>query len=447
MKPFFRIPNPRHRTAQAVSGKRTLRRELSLSIIGMTLLSALVYTSLLEWYYERGFVETSHVSLRMEMRDFVQRYAANPDIPLPDSLILSFYLDDWQQIPEFYRSKFSREQLHSTREMSVDWFPNGEYEWEGSHYIVARSELLADGRRLYGFVDYDTDLMTTEEKADFDRFFTRIFLVGGLFILLMSMIVIIFGRQLNKHTQHLANWADNLALENLNQPVPNFRYQEFNRISDRLMDAFQRISGLLEREHRFLRNASHELRTPIAVIRANMELLDKIGYQPTQERPMERINRASQGMLQITKTLLWISREKTDKPTESRVCLHQLTEELTEDLGYLLKDKPVTLDFSPPTEQIERTLARTPLRIVLTNLIRNAFQHTQEGEVMIRCQPDRLIIENRDQGLAHGDSEDSYGLGLMLSQQICERMNWQLALEHKANGVYAVLTLSDSQQK
>lgn len=433
--------------------RRTLRKELSLSIIGLALLSALVYTGLLDFYYQRGFVETSHVTLRMEVREFVQRYAEDPETEPPSTRILHFFLDDWDAIPEFYRSKFSKTTLEAGEVQDVDWFPNGMFEWDGYHYMVARSVKLEDGRRLYAIVDYDADLMTESEQADFDRFFVRVLLVGGIFILLMTLMVVLFGRRMNRQTQQLADWADQLTLENMHEGRPDFRYQEFNRISDRLSGAFQRISALLEREHRFLRNASHELRTPIAVIRANMELLNKMGFEPRQERPAERIDRASQSMLHITETLLWISRETADQPRVAEVNIQAMLLEMTEDLSYLLKDKPVTLALNSSAEAgLSKNdvvnLAVTPFRIVLTNLIRNAFQHTQEGDVQVQCLAGRVIINNTDNGLAHGNRDDSFGLGLMLSQQICERMGWRLQLDIRDNGVCAELHyLSDNETK
>ena len=426
------------------TGKRTLRRELSFYILGLTLLSAVLYTVLLKFYYERGFSETTHITLRIEMERFAERYALDPTTPVPHSQILHMRIDDWQSMPEFFQRVITQEEMDSGQSIDVDWSPYGHRNWQDAHFIVAQSMLLHDGKRLYALVDYEANLLTDAEKEHFDHLNRKIFIVGGTFILLMVLTVWLFNHRMQRNTNALATWAENLTMEQLKQDIPDFRYQELNRISHQLYEAFNRISGLLEREHRFLRNASHELRTPIAVIRANMELLEKIGYDGMLGRPLERIQRANKGMQQLTETLLWISRENEVTPRTEMIQPEQFLQEMIDDLSYLLNDKPVELqlDFTPEQKPIE--LPITPLRIVLTNLIRNAFQHTQEGSVRFTLTHDSLEIENQDNGMAHGDSEDSFGLGLMLVEQICERMDWVLEVERRDNGVTARLVIPSS---
>ena len=423
------------------TGKRTLRRELSFYIIGLTLVSAFFYTMLLKFYYERGFAETTHITLRVELQEFAKQYALDPSTPLPHSQVLHMRIDDWHTMPTFFQQQISKEEIDTGEVIDVDWSPNGHHEWEGVRFLVGQSVLLNDGKRLYGIIDHKADLLTDIEKDEFDRLFRKIFIVGGVFISLMVCTVWLFNRRMQRNTRALSAWAESLSMENLKQDIPDFRYQELNRISDQLYAAFDRISGLLAREHRFLRNASHELRTPIAVIRANMELLEKIGYSGMIERPLERIQRANKGMQQLTETLLWISRENEVVPKVETVHPEPLVQEIIEDLSYLLSDKPVELqlNFTEALQEVE--LPVTPLRIVLNNLIRNAFQHTQEGLVRFTLTPDSLEIENQDNGLSHGDSEDSFGLGLMLVEQICERMDWVLEIKRRADGVTAKLTI------
>lgn len=418
---------------------RTLRRELSIYILGLTLFSACFYTLLLTFYYERGFAETAHVTLRVEMREYAKKYAIDPATPLPKAQIFHFRVDDWQAMPEFFQQVITQDQMDSGDAVDVEWSPNGHDEWEGARFIVGQSIVLSDGKRLYGIVDHEGDLLTDDEKDDFDRQFYKIFFVGGVFISLMVFIVWFFNRRMQRYTNALAVWAEGLSMKNINQEIPDFRYQELNRIGHQLHGAFDRISRLLEREHLFLRNASHELRTPIAVVRANMELLDKMGYDEIMARPLGRINRANKGMQQLIETLLWLSRENEAAPQISSIHPTAFLEDIIEDLKYLLDNKPVVMthDFSEEIQSIE--LPVTPLRIVLANLIRNAFQHTQEGQVSFTLTQDSFQIENQDSGTAHGDSDDSFGLGLMMVQQICERMQWPLELEHRDNGVRARL--------
>jgi signal transduction histidine kinase len=139
---------------------------------------------------------------------------------------------------------------------------------------------------------------------------------------------------------------------------------------------------------------------------------------------------------------LWLSRENEASPTQRELRADELLDELSEDLNYLLQDKPVVVKRNYEGDLPILSLPETPLRIVLSNLLRNAFQYTCEGEVMLEVSRQQWSIENHEQGEQHTDSDNSFGLGLMLVKQICERLEWSLALHFQADGVRAVLALS-----
>jgi len=271
-----------------------------------------------------------------------------------------------------------------------------------------------------------------------------VFIFTALYILLMLLAVWFHNRRISRHTSQLANWAESLGLERCEPP--NFRYSEMQRIAEQLSSAFQRIARLLDREHQFLRHASHELRTPIAITRANMELLNKVGVPQPIATPIERIARANQSMQQLTETLLWLSRESEAPPSLRSVNLCQLLDCVSEELQYLLQTKTVTVkrDYAQALE--DSVLAETPLRIVLSNLVRNAYQYTAEGEVLFTITQQRLIIENIDttDGEQPADQDHSFGLGLMLANKICERLGWQLLLEPNGQGMRAELLLTST---
>lgn len=230
----------------------------------------------------------------------------------------------------------------------------------------------------------------------------------------------------------------------MDQPHPNFRYAELEQIASQLQGSYQRNAVLLEREHQFLRHASHELRTPIAVTRTNLELIEKMGMPPGYERPVERIDRANKGMQQLTETLLWLSRENEAAPSVHEIALDQLLHELIDDLRYLLNEKEVALKTEHIQALSPRLVSITPMRIILSNLIRNAFQYTCEGEIRFDLNEERLIIENIDAGSEMVDPDNSFGLGLMLVKKICEKLGWELDLVFSQQGVKACLILQNT---
>ena len=421
--------------------KRTMRRELSYYILGLSVITALAFFVLLNIYFEQGLDKAARTTMLMDARTYEALYKQDPTTPLPSSYTMRFFLDDWKGAPAFYQKAIPFDELKPAEFFDIEWSPHDIVEWQDAHYIIIYWHKLFDGRNLFVVSDYDANLLTTEEQNSFDHNFYRIFYFVGAYLLLMLLAVWFYNRRINRHTQRLAAWAEAMTLDNINQPRSDFRYVELNCIAEQLQQAFERIASLLEREHHFLRHASHELRTPIAIVRANIELLDRIGIPATIERPISRIRRANHGMLQLTETLLWLSRENEAAPTPRAVEVDQMLDELIEELEYLLQDKALKIirhyDSNLPCLQ----LPETPLRIVLSNLIRNAFQYTYEGQVSFTVKADRLVIENQDKGEKRLESDDSFGLGLILVKQICERMQWSLQLIPQEKGVRAELEL------
>lgn len=420
--------------------ERSMRRELSNYILGLAMATAVIFVAALIKYFETGLDKAAYAGILMEVRSFEREYAKNPDTPLPTSYSTHFYLDNWDQAPDFYKRVIPFDELEVGEFTFAEYSPHGIDEWDDSRYMLAYWHRLADGRDLFVVNDFEGNMFTAEERAEFDEYFFRVFYLGGGYLLLMLLVVWFYNWRINRYTQALAGWAEALTLASIDEPRPDFRYTELNRIAGQLQEAFRRIATLLEREHQFLRHASHELRTPIAVIRANMELLDKIGVPERISSPVKRVRRANQSMLQLTETLLWLSRENEAAPRVEEVRVDLLLDELCEDLKYLLQEKPVRLRREYAPDLAARELPVTPLRIVLSNLLRNAFQYTGEGEVILQVNADSLLIENWEMGRCDNDPDQSFGLGLMLVQRICERMGWQLEMAFEEQGVIARLT-------
>lgn len=415
-----------------------MRRELALYVSGLALMTALAFAFALELFFIKGLDEAVGGALLMEARSFEAKYRQNPETPLSNSSSIRSFLDNLDNAPEFYRQLIDPDTLQPEQFSEYHWEPYGEENWQDSRYLIVYLHLLPDQRRLFVISDYQSNLLTKEEQADLDQTWQLKFYLAGGYLLIMLLAIWLYNRRINHYTQKLADWAYSLSLENIQQSVPNFHFHELNSIAEQLRSAFDRIARLLEREHQFLRHASHELRTPIAIIRTNLELLQRVGIPTMFERPMERINRASQNMQQLTGTLLWLSRENDTPPSISSVDPVRLLDDISEELAYLLQGKEVQLQRDYPEARSVQTLPLVPLRIVLANLLRNAYQFTERGTITLTVTNQSIVIRNKSEYLAE-DSDSSFGLGLMLVQKICDRLGWQLSLEWLNHGVKAEL--------
>jgi len=195
------------------------------------------------------------------------------------------------------------------------------------------------------------------------------------------------------------------------------------------------VQESLEREQRFLGYASHELRTPIAVVRTNSELLRKMiskGITPEKQiAVLDRIERAGFTMTDLTETLLWLNRQEGKSLPSKRIHVGALTRQVESELHYLLKGKPVDVNVSIDDSELE--LPEGLCRIVITNLIRNAFQHTQNGDVDIVLMNNQLTIASRDSDKDVEREELGFGLGLELTKRLIEQYGWEYFSYNKGN--------------
>ena len=78
---------------------------------------------------------------------------------------------------------------------------------------------------------------------------------------------------------------------------------------------------------------------------------------------------------------------------------------------------------------------------MLTNLIRNAIQHTESGKISVFIKDDRVIVSDTGAGMdptelnlvtqSHvgGDRNKGFGLGLSIVTRLCDRLGWRLKFE------------------
>lgn len=348
-------------------------------------------------------------------------------------LVLGFSVaSDWRDVPEDIRQHITvppsepfvlEKYIDSTSLFGppkAGYFVISVINRRGQQRFVSRS-----------FVGEPPDMVAHEDFPHFLWIF--IFCIAG--IVTFSVVLILMMRSVASPVERLRDWAKSLSAENLKHSPPDFRYNELNTLAAIVKNSLGSVQKSLEREQVFLRHASHELRTPIAVIRTNTELLKKLGVSNEEKSKaiVERIERASLTMGHLTDTLLWMSREEQSPLPVQEVDLACLVPELVEELRYLLQGKDVTVGVETSSHVMQ--LPVTGCRIVLTNLIRNAFQHTQRGRVIIAQVGNSVVIQNTNADSASGETSDlGFGLGLDLTDKLIKRFGWEYEHRKEAAG-------------
>ena len=431
----------------------------------VAIIFVLAYTAIVNLYFIAGLAQSNYQDLRLEAQHFAIQYKKNPNIMPPNTIHFSGYIG-WKNVPNSDKKHFNKptegsKSISDSVTLTHDnqWFPSP----KEIIYLVTLP--LNNNETLFLFRYVNTEKYAISMNSEVLGLASFTLPIAMVFFLLLHFVVKLTLKYNLKRLNHLDRWVGELTLDNAEQPTPNFNFDEFNRIANKQRTTLLKIKSLIENEQDFLRHASHELRTPIAVVKSNSELLERLlstkdSDNETQEnsnqKALSRIARAANNMQQLTETLLWLSREESVDIVSDKVSLKDLLTELIEDNNYLLNGKSVDVFTKLSDDQL--TLAVTPYRLILSNIIRNAFQYTQNGAINITFKNHKVRIDNvnymsgdfnhaqREQNRALS-SDYGFGLGLRLVEKIISKLTWGYQNIAILDGRSVEITFTDSKQK
>lgn len=226
----------------------------------------------------------------------------------------------------------------------------------------------------------------------------------------------------------LGSWIARRALEPLDQIIT-----EVEEISDgrslhrrlaqpmvrdefgRLAETLNQMMGRLERSfvalRRFTADASHELKTPLTVLRAGVERAVTTPNVPQEtlvvlEETLQEVNR----MTELVDALLTLARADEGRAPLARemVDLRGVVHEVEETGELLAEPGEVRIETDVPAEPVMLEVDRTRMRQLVMNLMTNAVKYTPAGglvKISLAEQPHRVILAVSDTGIgiAPGD--------------------------------------------
>jgi len=315
--------------------------------------------------------------------------------------------------------------------------------YDGIEYHIAVQVFSKRTEPLYLFFDVSALEFTETRK-------TRIGIILGcgvaLVICLGLWMGLLLSRKIISPVAHLADQVQQLSPENLpaNLSEP-FTNDEVGVLATTLEKAVQRIESFLQRERQFTRDASHELRTPVTVIKGAVEVIKR--QMPFEQRavnrPMNRIERAVADMENIIEIFLWLGREEVLELSEDRCDVVQVIKKVIDQYRHLFADKSIEIELhteAEPALHVPPPLFQT----VISNLIKNAFQFTPEGKILVTVCENKIAISDTGKGIAsrdlktvtdpyvRGENSKGHGVGLAIVKRLCRRLDWNFDIESSA---------------
>jgi signal transduction histidine kinase len=176
-------------------------------------------------------------------------------------------------------------------------------------------------------------------------------------------------------------------------PLPVAR-DEIRRLGETLNEMLDRLRGAFERERRFVADASHELRTPITVVKTELEAALRFGdHGPETREALRAAVEECERLVQLAEDLLVLARAADGRlpvgceRLEARSVLEDVRERARGRAA--ARGRTITVE-APPGLAFDADPMR--VRQALGNLVDNALRHG-EGAIALRARPDSTGIE------------------------------------------------------
>jgi len=223
------------------------------------------------------------------------------------------------------------------------------------------------------------------------------------------------------------------------RPVPESHApSELKPLLGAMNGLFTRIEDALARERRFTADAAHELRTPLAVLRAQWDVVRRAGSQAERAQAEARLALGLDNMDRLVTQMLALSRLESavNAPMTADVHWPAIVEQAMGDCLSLAERRGIELACEwpqPGRHALPMTGDEQLLTVMLRNLLDNAVRYAPPGTlVMVRFTEDRLEVENAGDPLAPdqlarmgerfhrpaGQQEGGSGLGVSIVQRI-----------------------------
>jgi heavy metal sensor kinase len=263
-------------------------------------------------------------------------------------------------------------------------------------------------------------------------------IIAPLFFVLSIVGGSVLSASSLRRIDRITKRTDEITTQNLDDKIPGEEFNdEYGRLVHTLNRMIKRIKKSIDYMNQFSIAASHELKTPLTILRGEVEVALRHPKTPEQYREiLQSNNEEILRLINIVDRLFLVSRfdNKLIKANLKRVDLKDLLERIVDNLGYLSSDKNNRLIMEADTD-IQVEADPDLIRQVMTNLIENAIKYGYENEpIYINarksgnnvkvsvinkgegiCEEDRVKIFDRFYRIESSRSRKTGGTGLGLS--------------------------------
>ncbi len=303
----------------------------------------------------------------------------------------------------------------------------------------------------------DYEITTYSSSVETTHLMVAVFSIHGIIYFILLFSIIIINRKVSeKLWQPFYATIEKLRTYDISKNTPiNLKsetgvteFDELNRVTNQLIKKDQLA---YQNQKQFVENASHEIQTPLAIIRSKAELLME---QPDlNEKTAELLNdiaEATTRLSNLNKNLLLLAKiENNQFLNQNKINLSEIIETALSSFRQTFDDRLPQIKKEIDTSSFI-TANQSLIETLFNNLIRNAIIHNiPSGKISIVLKGTGLIIKNTGPELTvttellferfrkDTTKPNQTGLGLAIIKQICTLYEYKLSYTYK-DGIHSL---------
>ena len=280
----------------------------------------------------------------------------------------------------------------------------------GVYYMDTIADSLQGGGTVIlndgGAASFDPQLIAPNEELTIvvdgaqGRFRTTNWYITAAVTLLSGILAYFVSGRALKPLRSFASQVEMVQMTNLaDMKIDEDVLPEFKQLSRSFNQMLERLNTAFSAQRQFTGNAAHELRTPLALMQAQLELFsaEHPDMRPETAEFLTLLREQTERLIQMTRTLLEMSNLRQVARNE-RIQLAPMIEEIFTDLAPLSDKRGVTL-----TAEGNGIMTGSDALIyrLIFNLTENAVKYNRQGgsvRVSVTQKPEKLLLRDSDTG-------------------------------------------------
>ncbi len=293
--------------------------------------------------------------------------------------------------------------------------------------------------------------------------FPQQFLLAALIVIFPLLIIgigfrIVTNRRIQVLRYQLTQIIGTLEEFDVDEPkkvvFEKSTYPLFNELNEIILELIERIRSNYQANKQFTQNASHELQTPLAIIKGHAEILLNSPHLKEKEiGSLSVILQNTNRLAKLNHALILLSKIENNRYSDvETVPIQQVIDNMLSNFKDLLDLQEIKVEKSYGTE-LSVEMSDTLAEILFANLFQNAIRYNVEnGFIRIQIKDKTVTISNSGEALEVAPAtlfkrfkrestvEESLGLGLSIIKRICDLYEIEINYIHQ-HGLHQLILI------